>query len=156
MTLSAEDLLGILNAEKQMHSKLRFREKDHPDYEEAVCPVLCPEFPEANIQFVTHYHISRIPRKYSFVLLVQQKRCLALDVGPGRAHYNIRTGQVVTHTHWQRLPDITNAEPDSRELTHWQWYKEFMEVAKIDYKDQYAAPKFDNVVEQSDLWNYDK
>ncbi len=154
MSLDADDILKVLRAEKRLVSRAKYKNKGHRDYCEAVTPVLCAEFPEANIRFISNYHVSRIPRKYTFVLLIQEKRSLALDVAPGRTHFNPITGEIVRTTHWQIIPDLNSARPDHRELSHWEWYKEFMSVANIEFDNQYIAPSFTDGYKQAELWDF--
>jgi|GEM_PF-3443986 len=100
-----------------------------PHTETAKCtiPVFVPTRPGFTARLCLSAHVSRIPEKYTFALLLGSERVAALDVNPGRSHTNFRSAkrETVWDTHWQEWPDMDHAEIDSREMTHRKWMDVF-------------------------------
>jgi hypothetical protein len=86
-------------------------------------------------------HLFRKPEKYSFSLLFRRERVFGLDVNPGSAHTNAKTLSVIFGTHWQSWPSM-DAEPDSRDLIHYQWLDEFLKRSRIVLRFPPVPPPF--------------
>lgn len=97
--------------------------------------------PNLNARVVLVAHKNRKPFKYAFSLLLGGYRVLALDVNPGGSHFNVGTLVSINVTHWQVWP-MEEAEPDERELSHRQWWAEFLARANIAYDGPYEPPPF--------------
>ena len=149
-TLSEQLVLAVLDAPKRVDGRLIYKGANHPEYREAKALVRCPTYPELNMQFRASYHVARLPRKYSFMLFIEGERVYALDVAPGRRHFNVRTRKSVAVTHWQKWPTM-EAEPDDQELTHHQWFEEFCARANLTFAKPYVPPQFDSGITQREL-----
>lgn len=84
-------------------------------------------------------HRYRQPRKYSFTLNYCNQRVFALDVNPGRVHFNPQTLEQVGVTHWQKWPDL-DAIGDPRNLGHRDWFTEFLKRSCIVYTKRCPPP----------------
>ena len=144
---SAEDdfaalIKRFIEAEKSIPMNLRWREsKNHADYAISVMRVACPKFSRIKARVVLNSHIYFEPRKYTFVLLLNRTRIVALDVGPKRFHRNA-FGASIGCTHWQYYPTY-EAIPDDRLLSHYQWLDLFFKRCNIVFEEQYTAPMHD-------------
>jgi hypothetical protein len=114
---------------------------NHPDFISCNLPVFVPSLPAFNARIVMQAHLHRLPRKYSFSLLLGSTPVLRLDIGPGRVHSNFATGQIVRGSHWHVWP-VADAVPDDRDLVHWQWFEDFCRRACIDFQGDYEPPPF--------------
>ncbi len=137
----AEDVERYLIADKVVRGACIWKRKQHADYREVVKILECPSMPEFNGSLIMTAHLTRVPQKFSFVLSLGNVRAFGLDVNPGSAHYNPRTLVSVSSTHWQRFP-LYDAVPDERNLSHFEWLKEFCARARIgmDYLSYKTPP----------------
>lgn len=135
----AEIVEDFLKGEKRIVGRLKWRDKGHPDYCEALKIVECPDFPEVNAELRMTGHKTRVPPKYSFTLLIGNVTILRLDVNPARRHYNRSTLESVTGTHWQAYPTY-EAIVDECELSHREWFSRFCARANIVSEIGYKAP----------------
>jgi len=103
-------------------------------------PVIVPDKPwfKVRMDMVTHVH--RLPQKSSF-LLIFNERIFALDVNPGLIHNNRDGSGAIDCTHWTVWP-CDNAEPDRRDMTHLQWFGQFLERANINFFGRYESPPY--------------
>lgn len=141
--MSAEDeVLQFLRAEKVMAGSMVWKQKGHQDYSESVKVVMCPSIPELVGQIRLTAHKSRLPPKYGFTLLMgsgRMIRVLGLDVNPASSHFNTDTMESIRVTHWQQYPDYY-AEPDNRQLTHAEWFSNFLSRSRIGPFGKYKGP----------------
>ena len=86
-------------------------------------------------------HLYRLPRKYSFTLLLGSERVFSLDVNPARMHNNRAARVRVECTHWTKWP-CEEVEPDDRDLVHKQWFHEFCARGGIAFTGSYESPPF--------------
>lgn len=130
-----------MEAEKVVEVAIRWEVAPHNDTARCVVPVLVPSRPAFNSRLALTAHVSRIPVKYGFSMLLAGERVSGLDVNPGRAHTNFKTGrrETVWETHWQDWPS-NEAQPDLRTMSHRQWFREFCERNKILCRGSYRAP----------------
>lgn len=136
----AEDEVNrYLAAIKRVEGSCVWKKKQHQDYREVVKFVTCSEMPEVNGELRMTAHISRIPQKMSFSLLLGSVRVFNLDVNPATFHINSKTLELIYETHWQRYP-TNEATSDPRELTHQQWLIEFCKRSNLVLNMVYRAP----------------
>jgi len=114
----------FLRAEKTTTRRFRWSGR-RLDWVSTGVPAIVQGRRDLTRRLVLSAHLFRNPEKYSFSLLFQHERVLGLDVNPGSAHTNAKTLTVIFGTHWQSWPSM-DAEPDSRELIHYQWLDEFL------------------------------
>lgn len=134
-----EDVARFLGSEKLITGACVWKTKQHADYREVVKVVECPEFPELNGELRMTAHVTRVPQKASFSLLLGSVRTLSLDVNPASSHYNFATLTSVNSTHWQQYPSY-EAVVDNRELSHGDWLANFCLRAKIKLTMAYKPP----------------
>ena len=129
-------------AEKVIQEGIRWQHAPHTDTAKCALPVYVPLRPSFSSRLALTAHVSRIPLKYGFTLLLGSMRVCGLDVNPGRSHTNFRTGkrETIWETHWQSWPEIDHVEADDRELTHRQWLREFCRKNRIAFTGGYRAP----------------
>lgn len=132
---------SYLSAEKVAVGHIAWKDKGHPDYSECGLPVTCAQYPDFNAKLVMTAHTSRVPYKYSYMLVLGSTRIFALDVNPGTCHRNKDTLESVCVTHWQRWP-MSEANPDPQSLTHRKWLLEFLERGNIIHGGGYEPPPF--------------
>jgi hypothetical protein len=136
-------LIGEFSAaEKVADGRIRWVLQPHTDTAKAQLLVVVPSNPifAAKVHLTAHVH--REPFKYGFSLvLASSYRVLGLDVNPGRSHVNFTDlgNASVQCTHWQ-LWSNSIVEPDDREQTHAQWFRDFCKRARIAFTGQYRAP----------------
>ncbi len=140
----ASIIRSYLDSIKLIKGDIKWKSKGHKDFCEVKLPVICPEMPEIDGQLVMTAHISRIPQKISFTLLAGSTRITGLDVNPASSHFNVKTRESVSATHWQWFP-LMEAEADQRNLTHFEWLREFCQRTKIELKIAYMAPPYEPV-----------
>ena len=128
-----------LQADKRIAGRCVWKRKQHPDYREVVKIVECSELPEFNGELRMTAHLSRVPQKFGFVLLLGTQRVLSLDVDPGRTHFNVKTLVGVSSTHWQEFPEYEAIE-DGRDLNHQEWLVEICKRSNIRLDILYRTP----------------
>lgn len=114
-------------AEKVVQVEIRWSLSPHTDTAKCSVPVFVPSRPAFTARLCLSAHVSRIPEKYTFVLLLGSGRVAALDVNPGRAHTNFKSAkrETVWDTHWQMWPEMEHAKIDNQEMTHRKWMDTF-------------------------------
>jgi hypothetical protein len=127
---------------KVISSEIRWNHAPSVDTAKCVVPVFVPSRPSFNSRLCLSAHVSRIPEKYSFTLLLGSQRVAALDVNPGRAHTNFSTAkrETVWETHWQTWPLLDHAEIDAREMSHRKWLEAFCKRFGIKLEGGYKKP----------------
>ena len=133
------DVHLYLRAEKIIVGQCLWKRKQHPDYREVLKIIECPEMPELNGELRMTAHLSRLPQKFGFAILLGSHRILSLDVDPGRAHFNVKTLVSITSTHWQSFPEYQAVE-DERELSHHEWLLEFARRSNMKLDFAYRTP----------------
>jgi hypothetical protein len=132
-----------LAAPKMARARFRWHGKSHAEYVRAQFPV---EFERSEGRRAVGYvilsaHRYRTPPKYSFLLSYLGQRILALDVGPARTHLDVHTLTVVRSTHWHVWP-CDGAEPDTRDMGHQAWFREFLKRSNVMYGFPYTPPPY--------------
>jgi hypothetical protein len=128
-------------AEKAAAGAIRWVLEPHTETAKANLLVAVPSAPLFAAKLHLTANVRREPFKYGFALILAGHRILGLDVNPALAHVNFTDlgKAVVDCTHWQPWPNHL-AEPDERELTHQQWFREFCKRSKIRFTGSYRAP----------------
>ena len=129
-------------ADKVAAGRIQWGLQPHTDTAKAQFLVVVPSKPTfvAKVHLTAHVH--REPFKYGFsLILANSYRVLGLDVNPGRSHTNFTdlSNPLVQCTHWQPWPNHT-AEPDDRDQTHLEWFRDFCKRARIEFTGLYRAP----------------
>lgn len=135
-------LIGeFIAADKAANGSIRWVLEPHTDTAKANVLVVVPTMPILAAKLHLTANVRREPFKYGFALILAGRRILGLDVNPALAHINFTDlGKAsVDCTHWQPWPDHS-AEPDERELSHQQWFREFCRRAKIRFTGSYRSP----------------
>ncbi len=132
----------FMTAPKVVSARIRWTHAPHTDTAKCAVPVFVPSRPSFNARLCLTAHVSRIPEKYGFSLLLGSERVAALDVNPGRAHTNFASAkrETVWETHWQEWPDMDHATIDSREQTHRKWMDAFCLRFGIKLTGGYKKP----------------
>jgi len=145
LALTEDEFIKFLNSPKFVEGPLRYNKKNK-NHNIAQASVRCPEFPDLNIRLLTQHHVTRIPRKFNIILLVNNERVFSIDVNPGRTHTNpndLKTTRVIRGTHWQIYPHPEIAIADNIDRTHQQWVSEFLRNTNITMAGGYTAPAFE-------------
>lgn len=134
----------FLPAPKLCKASVRWRPKgNRDDYFHSVLRIehgLGRHF-KARVILLSHTYFE--PRKYSFALLLNNRRVYSLDTEPRSSHRNLLTGSVKC-THWSIYPCDT-AIPDNRQQTHIMWLDEFFKKCNITHSGYYTPPVHDKV-----------
>lgn len=133
-----------MSAPKILESRIKWTHQPFTDTARCTVPVIVPSRPSYNCRLAMTAHVSRIPLKYGFSLLLGSHRVCGLDVNPGRAHANFRTGkrETIWDTHWQVWPNAEHVEADGRELSHRQWFLEFCRRNTTAISSSYSKPPY--------------
>lgn len=132
----------FMAAPKVVPAEIRWVHAARTDTAKCIVPVLVPSRPSFNARLCLTAHVSRIPEKYGFALLLGSERVAALDVNPGRAHTNFKSAkrETVWETHWQEWPTMDHAEVDAREMSHRKWLDAFAQRFGIGILGGYRKP----------------
>lgn len=128
-------------AEKVIEGKIQWKHGLYTETAKAVLIVIVPERPSFSARLYLTAHVSRLPEKYGFSMLLGSERVAGLDVNPGRGHANFKLGkrETVWDTHWQMWPD-KEAVVDNRTLLHSQWFRAFCQRCRIISRIEYKPP----------------
>lgn len=137
-TLTADEFL--VAPKELLRRRIRWRGKGRRDYVEARLGVGVIGRPEVQGRLILLAHRYRVPPKYTFALIYRSECILRLDIEPGRSHINALTLEMVADTHWQSIPDLSNAVPDRRRLIHRAWLNEFLKRSEIRAIYSYRPP----------------
>lgn len=131
----------FIAAEKAADGTIQWVLQPHTDTAKANLLVVVPAKPIFAAKLYLTAHVHREPFKYGFCLSLASYRALGLDVNPASTHTNFTDlGKVpVDCTHWQPWPNRI-AEPDDRDLSHSQWFREFCKRSRIKFTGSYRAP----------------
>jgi hypothetical protein len=134
--------LEFMSAPKVVSAEIRWDHASRTDTAKCNVPVFVPSRPSLNARLCLSAHVSRIPEKYSFALLLGSVRVAALDVNPGRSHTNFKSAkrETVWETHWQEWPTMDHATTDAREMSHRKWLDAFSQRFGISIKGGYRKP----------------
>lgn len=131
----------FIAADKVANGSIRWVLEPRTDTAKSQFLVVVPLRPilAARVHMTAHVH--REPFKYGFSLILGSYRVLGLDVNPGRTHVNFTDlgNAPVDCTHWQPWPNAI-VEPDDRERSHSQWFREFCKRSRITFTGSYRAP----------------
>jgi hypothetical protein len=141
LTDDAELIAAFLACPKIIRGKLRWRSKQHGQYVACTLEVFSPSRPEFTGRLAMTAHLTRLPQKASFSLLLGSARALGLDVNPASTHFDLDSMESVGCTNWQPWPN-RNATPDHREFNHLGWFWEFLKRANIKCEARYVSPPF--------------
>lgn len=140
--LSFDEIIAeFMAAEKTAGGRIRWVLAPRTDTAKAQLLVVVPSQPLYSVKLHMTANVHRVPLKYGFTLSFSRFRVFALDVNPASSHVNFTTlgKSSVKCTHWQRWPNDI-AEPDDRQETHQQWFREFCKRARIKFTGQYRGP----------------
>ena len=133
------DLVREFLAARKRGTRYRWIRANHPDFAEARSYLRVDNKPKLDGMLVLIASRFSIPPKYSFSIIFQSSRIMALDVEPRRSHRNVLTGLSVAGTHWHLWPSM-DAVPDNREFIHPHWFYEFARRSNISYPYRYKKP----------------
>lgn len=131
-----------MSAEKVVPERIRWLVRAHEDTARCRLVVHVPSRPSYNATLHLLAHVSRIPLKFSFSLVLGSTRVAGLDVNPGGSPLNLVAGkkESVWETHWQTWPKTEHADVDARDLSHREWLREFAGRHRIKLEGGYRAP----------------
>ncbi len=142
MALDPDLIAEFLDAEKIVSADMKWFHPVNTDTAQCKLPVIVPVRPGFNAKLHLTTHVSRLPEKYGFSMLLGSIRIAGLDVNPGRGHTNFRTGvrETVVSTHWQTWPTMDHVEPDTRVMSHRRWLTSFLAKHRISFQGNYQMP----------------
>ena len=145
LTMTEEEFLAFLRLPKFVSGPLRYQKKNK-NYHVAQARIRCPDAPEVNLRMISQYHVTRIPRKFTILMLADNERVFAIDVNPGTTHTNpntLKSIRVVRGSHWQIYPNVKTAIPNNISRTHQQWMADFLRDCNITIEGGYTSPSFE-------------